>query len=207
MEDKQIFLSPDLAHRLAAIDVGTNSIRLVVAEALREGHYRVLTEEKESARLGKDLSSTGRLNPAAVERSLEALRRMKQIAVGYQIRELRVIGTCAVREAEDGAEFCRRAKQEIDVDIEIISAEQEARLAFRSVARNFPLEGKDVAVADIGGGSTEIILAAGGMIEDICATPLGAVRMTDVRATTAWWRASIANFASRRRPCSWRRTC
>lgn len=182
MEDKQIFLSPDLAHRLAAIDVGTNSIRLVVAEALREGHYRVLTEEKESARLGKDLSSTGRLNPAAVERSLEALRRMKQIAVGYQIRELRVIGTCAVREAEDGAEFCRRAKQEIDVDIEIISAEQEARLAFRSVARSFPLEGKDVAVADIGGGSTEIILAAGGMIDDICATPLGAVRMTDVYA-------------------------
>ena len=182
MEDKQIFLSPDLAHRLAAIDVGTNSIRLVVAEALREGHYRVLTEEKESARLGKDLSSTGRLNPAAVERSLEALRRMKQIAVGYQIRELRVIGTCAVREAEDGADFCRRAKQEIDLDIEIISAEQEALLAFRSVARSFPLEGKDVAVADIGGGSTEIILAAGGMIEDICATPLGAVRMTDIYA-------------------------
>ena len=182
MEDKQKFLSPDLAHRFAAIDVGTNSIRLVVAEALREGHYRVLTEEKEAARLGKDLSSTGRLNPAAVERSLEALRRMKQIAVGYQVRELRVIGTCAIREAKDGADFCRRAKQEIDLDIEVISAEQEALLAFHSVARNFHLDGKDVAVADIGGGSTEIILASAEMIEDICTTPLGAVRMTDVYA-------------------------
>ena len=180
MEDKQQFLSPELAHRFAAIDVGTNSIRLVVAEALREGHYRVLTEEKDSARLGKDLSSTGRLNPAAVERSLEALRRMKQIAVGYQVRELRVIGTCAIREAKDGTDFCRRAKQEIGLDIEVISAEQEARLAFRSVARNFHLEGKDVAVADTGGGSTELILASGDIIEDICTTPLGAVRMTEV---------------------------
>ena len=182
MEDKQIFLSPDLAPRLAAIDVGTNSIRLVVAEALRDGRYRVLTEEKEAARLGKDQSLTGRLNPTAVERSLEALRRMKQIAVGYQVHELRVIGTCAIREADDGAEFCRRAKQEIDLDIEIISAEQEADLAFRSVARSFHLEGKDVAVADIGGGSTEIILASGNIVEDVCTTPLGAVRMTDLYA-------------------------
>lgn len=182
MEDKQQFLSPELAHRFAAIDVGTNSIRLVVAEALRDGRYRVLTEEKDPARLGKDLSSAGRLNPAAVERSLEALRRMKQIAVGYQVRELRVIGTCAIREAKDGTDFCRRAKQEIGLDIEVISAEQEARLAFRSVARNFHLEGKDVAVADTGGGSTELILASGDIIEDICTTPLGAVRMTEVYA-------------------------
>ncbi|HEV3025468.1 MAG TPA: Ppx/GppA phosphatase family protein, partial [Pirellulales bacterium] len=180
MEEKQIYLSPDLAHRLAAIDVGTNSIRLVVAEALREGQYRVLTEEKDASRLGKDLSSTGKLNPAAVERSLGALRRMKQIAAGYQVRELRVIATCAVREAEDGAEFCQRVKQEIGLEIEVISALQEAHLAFFSVARGFRLDGKNVAVADIGGGSTEIILASGPIIEDVCTTPLGAVRMTDL---------------------------
>ena len=180
MEEKQYYLSPDLAHRLAAIDVGTNSIRLVVAEALRGGNYRVLTEEKDTARLGKDLATTGRLNPVAVERSLEALRRMKQIAAGYQVRELRVIGTCAVREAADGEEFCRRAKQEIGVDIDVIGAEQEAHFAFSSVARAFHLEGKHVAIADIGGGSTEIILASGRVIEDVYTTPLGAVRMTDL---------------------------
>jgi exopolyphosphatase / guanosine-5'-triphosphate,3'-diphosphate pyrophosphatase len=180
MEEKQYYLSPDLAHRLAAIDVGTNSIRLVVAEALREGNYRILTEEKDTARLGKDLATTGRLNPAAVERSLEALRRMKQIAAGYQVRELRVIGTCALREAADGADFCHRAKQEVGLDIDVISAEQEAHLAFSSVARAFPLDGKNVAIADIGGGSTEIILASGRVIEDLYTTPLGAVRMTDL---------------------------
>ena len=180
MEEKQYYLSPDLAHRLAAIDVGTNSIRLVVAEALREGNYRILTEEKDTARLGKDLATTGRLNPVAVERSLEALRRMKQIAAGYQVRELRVIGTCALREAADGTDFCRRANQEVGLEIDVIGAEHEAHLAFSSVARAFNLDGKNVAVADIGGGSTEIILASGRVIEDVYTTPLGAVRMTDM---------------------------
>jgi exopolyphosphatase/guanosine-5'-triphosphate,3'-diphosphate pyrophosphatase len=182
MQQKQYYLSPDLTHRLAAIDVGTNSIRLVVAEALRDGNYRILTEEKDTARLGKDLATSGQLNPVAVERSLEALRRMKQIAAGYQVRELRVIGTCALREAADGDEFCRRAKQEIGLDIEVIGAEQEAHLAFSSVARAFNLEGKNVAIADIGGGSTEVILASGRAIEDVYTTPLGAVRMTDMYA-------------------------
>jgi exopolyphosphatase / guanosine-5'-triphosphate,3'-diphosphate pyrophosphatase len=180
MEEKQFFLAPDLVPRLGAIDVGTNSIRLIIAEALREGNYRILDEEKATTRLGKGLAATGKLNPAAVEQSLEALRRMKQIATGYQVREMRVIATCAVREAEDGSEFCRRVKAETDLDVEIISAREEAHLAFFSVARNFNLEGKNVAVADIGGGSTEIILASGHVIEAICTTPLGAVRMTEM---------------------------
>jgi exopolyphosphatase/guanosine-5'-triphosphate,3'-diphosphate pyrophosphatase len=84
-----------------------------------------------------------------------------------------------VREADDGPDFCRRVKQETDLDVEVISAQEEAHLAFFSVARNFPLEGKNIAVADIGGGSTEIILASGNLIEAICTTPLGAVRLTE----------------------------
>src|SRR6185437_2208037 len=180
MEEKQFFLSPDLTHRLAAIDVGTNSLRLIIAEALRGGEYRILDEEKATTRLGKGLASTGTLNPAAVEQSLEILRRMKQIADGFQVRELKAIATCAVREASDGEDFRRRVKQEAGLDLEIISAEEEARLAFFSVARNFNLEGKNVAVADIGGGSTEIILASGNLIEALCTTPLGAVRMTEL---------------------------
>ncbi|HEY4309924.1 MAG TPA: Ppx/GppA phosphatase family protein [Pirellulales bacterium] len=179
MDDKQTFLSPDLAHRLAAIDIGTNSVRLMIVEPLRDGTYRILDEEKETTRLGRNLAKTKRLDPVAVEESLNALRRMKQIAAGFQAREVRVIATCAVREAKDGQEFCRRAKEEIGLDVEVISGEQEGRLAFYSVARNFPLAGKNVAIADIGGGSTEIILASGDMIEAIYTTPLGAVRLTD----------------------------
>jgi len=179
MDDKQTFLSPDLAYRLAAIDIGTNSIRLVIVEPLRDGSYRILDEEKETTRLGRNLAKTRRLDAVAVEESLDALRRMKQIAAGFQAREVRVIATCAVREAKDGADFCRRAKEEVGLDVEVISGEQEARLAFYSVARNFQLLGKNVAIADIGGGSTEIILASGDMIEAIYTTPLGAVRLTD----------------------------
>ncbi len=181
-EPQQYVLSPDLSHRLAAIDIGSNSLRLIVAEALRDGLYRVLDEEKETTRLAGKLSSTGKLDPEAVDRALTALKRMKQIADGYQVNELRCIATCAVREADDGEEFRRRVKQEIGLDVEIISGEQEAHLAFCSVSRAFPLEGKETAVADIGGGSTEIILASGNIVEAVCTTPLGAVRLTEMFA-------------------------
>src|SRR5688572_20730185 len=112
MEDKQIYFSEDIAHRLAAIDIGSNSVRLIVAEPLRGGNYRILDEEREPTRLGRILSSSGRLDTESIERTLAALRRFKQIASGFQVDELRTIATCAVREAANGAEFCRRAKEE-----------------------------------------------------------------------------------------------
>ncbi len=185
MEDKQFFLSPDLAYRLAAIDIGTNSIRLIVAEPLRGGNYRILDEEKESTRLGENLSKTGQLDERAIEKSLGALRRMKQIAEGFQITELKTIATCAVREAINGDEFRRRAREELGIDIEVITAEREALLAFASVQRAFDLTNQHVAVADIGGGSTEIVLAYGNLVEAVYTTQLGAVRMSEVYSETA----------------------
>jgi exopolyphosphatase / guanosine-5'-triphosphate,3'-diphosphate pyrophosphatase len=185
MEEKQFFLSPDLAYRLAAIDIGTNSIRLIVAEPLRGGNYRILDEEKESTRLGEQLGITGRLDPAAIEKSLAALRRMKQIAEAFQITELKTIATCAVREATNGEEFCRRAREELGLEIEVIGAEQEALLAFSSVQRAFDLSGKHVAVVDIGGGSTEIVLAFGNLVEAVYTTQLGAVRLSEAFPNTA----------------------
>src|SRR3977135_3841534 len=154
MDEKQFFLSPELVYRLAAIDIGTNSIRLIVAEPLRDGKYRILDEEKETTRLGQRLSKTGRLDPQAIEKSLSALRRMKQIAEGYQVTQLKTIATCAVREAGHGDEIRERARQELGIDIEIITAKAEALLAFSSVQRAFDLTDKHLAVVDIGGGST-----------------------------------------------------
>jgi len=180
MDDKQFFLSPELVYRLAAIDIGTNSIRLIVAEPLRDGKYRILDEEKESTRLGQSLSRSGRLDPRAIEKSLAALRRMKQIAVGFQVTQLKTIATCAVREAENGDEFRLRAKNELGLDIDVISAKEEALLAFFSVRRAFDLGNQPVAVVDIGGGSTEIVLALGNLVEKIYTTQLGAVRLTEM---------------------------
>jgi exopolyphosphatase/guanosine-5'-triphosphate,3'-diphosphate pyrophosphatase len=180
MEQKQYYLSPDLVPRLAAVDIGSNSIRLIIAEGMRDGRYRVLDDEKESTRLGRNLEATGRLDPEAVESSLVALRQMKQIADGYQVQHLQTIATCAVREASDGPEFCRRVKDEVGLDVEVISANREAHLAFISVARSTNLEGKNVAVADVGGGSAEIVLASGNVIEQVYNTPLGAVRLSEM---------------------------
>jgi exopolyphosphatase/guanosine-5'-triphosphate,3'-diphosphate pyrophosphatase len=179
MTDQQTYIAPDIHPRLAAIDVGSNSIRLVVAEAQPGGRYRVLDEERETTRLAGSLSSTGDLDEASISASLEALRRFKSIAAGMGVESIRAIATCAVREATNGLEFCRRVRDEIDLPIEIIDSDQEARLAFQSVRRRFDLAGKNTLLADLGGGSTEIVLASGELIEAIYATKLGAVRLAE----------------------------
>ncbi len=178
-EDRQIYLSADLACRLAAIDIGSNSVRLLVAEALRGGNYRILDEEREPTRLGRSVSSEGRLDDESMDRTVAALRTFKEIATGYQVTRLRTIATCAVRESRNGPEFCRRVREEVGLEVEVISGEREARLAFASVQHAFDLSGRNTVVADIGGGSTEIVFATGNLIESIFSTPLGAVRLTE----------------------------
>ena len=176
---RQTWLSPDMACRLAAIDIGSNSVRLFVAEALRGAAYRILDEEREPTRLGRSVSSEGRLDEESMERTIAALRSFKQIAAGYQVTALRTIATCAVRESRNGPEFCRRVREEVGLEVEVISGEREARLAFASVQQAFDLAGRNVVVADIGGGSTELVFATGNLIESIYSTPLGAVRLTE----------------------------
>ncbi len=169
----------DNGQRIAAIDVGSNSVRLVVAEVLAGGGYRVVDEERENTRLAASLAATGRLDPGAAATTLAVLGNFVSIANGYGVRELRAIGTSAIRDADDGDDFCRRVRDELGLDIDVISAAEEARLAFLSVARAFDIAGREVAVADIGGGSTEIVVASSGLIDEIFATRLGTVRVAD----------------------------
>jgi exopolyphosphatase/guanosine-5'-triphosphate,3'-diphosphate pyrophosphatase len=178
-DERQIYLSADLACRLGAIDIGSNSVRLLVAEALRGGTYRILDEEREPTRLGRSAQAEGRLDEESMDRTVAALRTFKEIATGYQVTRLRTIATCAVREARNGPEFCRRVREEVGLEVEVISGEREARLAFTSVQHAFDLSGRNTIVADIGGGSTEIVFATGSLIESIFSTPLGAVRLTE----------------------------
>jgi exopolyphosphatase/guanosine-5'-triphosphate,3'-diphosphate pyrophosphatase len=178
-DERQQWLSPDMAGRLAAIDIGSNSVRLFVAEALRGGTYRILDEEREPTRLARSVSSEGRLDDESIERTIAALKTFKEIAAGYQVTALRTIATCAVRESRNGPEFCRRVREEVGLEVEVVSGEREARLAFSSVQHAFDLTGRNVVVADIGGGSTEIVFATGNLIESIFSTPLGVVRLTE----------------------------
>ncbi len=165
--------------RLAAIDVGTNSIRLIVAEATPDGGYRLLDDEKEITRLGQGFDGSGRLSPENMDRAAMAIARMRGIAEGYQVDALRAIGTAAVREATNRDEFISLVRERAGLTIEPISAEDEARLAFLSVSHSFDLHNATVAIVDIGGGSTEIVLASGGVVEQIFTVPLGAVRLAE----------------------------
>jgi len=170
---------PSTFPRLAAIDIGTNSIRLVVAEVQPDGTYRVLDEDREMTRLGRGLYRDGRLGDSPMQQSLQALGRMKAIADGFGVAELRAIATAAVREAANGRDFVSEAWRRHRVRLEVVPAEEEARLAFRSVTRHYDLADQLTAIVDIGGGSTEVILAAGGLVEQVVSLPLGAVRLAE----------------------------
>lgn len=165
--------------RLAAIDVGTNSIRLIVAEAYADGSYRVLDDEKEITRLGRGLAATGALDPDAMEQSALAVERMRSIADGYGANLVRLVGTAAVREASNGPAFARMVRERSGLDMETLSAQEEARLSHLSASHAFDLRAVPAVVVDIGGGSTEIVLTSGGVIEQIYTIPLGAVRLTE----------------------------
>lgn len=153
-------------------------MRLVVAEVQPDGSYRVLDQDRAMTRLGRGLTQTGRLSDAAMDQSLHALGKMKAIAEGFAA-DVRAIATSAVREAANGRDFVREAWRRNRVRIEVVSPEEEARLAFRSAIRHYDLDDRLTAIVDIGGGSAEVILAAGGLVEQMVSLPLGAVRLAE----------------------------
>ena len=165
--------------RLGAIDIGTNSIRLVVVEVQADGTYRVLDEEREMVRLGHGLFSSGRLGSGPMERGLETLSKMKAIVDGFQVAEVRAVATSAVREATNGRAFVKEARRRCGLRIDVIPPEEEAQLVLQSALRHFDLAGRSVAVVDIGGGSMEVVLVAGTVVDDVHVLPLGAVRLTE----------------------------
>ena len=165
--------------RLAAIDIGTNSIRSIVIEPLAAGKYRILDDEKVMVRLGEGLNQTGSIAPAAWERAMEALSRQKKIIDGYQVESIEAVATSAVRKAANGADLIRAIKSRIGLQVEVISGEEDAELAAYSAFHNFDLEGVRHLIIDIGGGSLELITALGNHMEQLLSLELGAVFLTE----------------------------
>lgn len=165
--------------RLAAIDVGSNSIRLIVAELLPDGRLRVIDDEKQTTRLAECVTRQGVISSEAMADSAEIIARLAGIARGYGVSRLAAVGTSALRDASNTPEFIERVRDRAGVEIEVISGEEEARLAFASAAESFHLADQPVAILDVGGGSAQIVLAAGGTIEQIHSLPLGAVRLEE----------------------------
>ena len=166
-------------NRLAAIDIGTNSIRSIVIEVDAARKYKILDDEKVTVRLGEGLNQTGAIAPAAWERAMEALTRQKKIIDGYQVSSIDAVATSAVRKASNGPEFVKAIKDSMGLEVEVISGEAEAELAALSAFHNFDLEGVRHLIFDIGGGSLELITALGTHIEEILSLELGAVILSE----------------------------
>jgi len=165
--------------RLAAIDIGTNSIRCIVVEADQHGRFKVLDDEKATVRLGENLSKSGAICPAAFSRAVGAVSMMRKLIDGLKVSEVEAVATSAVRTASNGMELVEVLSRELGREIKVISGEEEAELAAISALHNFDMEGKRYAMIDIGGGSVEIVTALGNHIEECFSLDLGAVVMTE----------------------------
>lgn len=164
--------------RIAAIDIGSNSLRCTVVDVPVGGRRTTLDEERAYVRLGRGLAETGRLDEQAMDETIGALGRMLRIAHEHQVTLIRAVATAAVRTATNGPAFVQRAKDELQLEIEVISGEEEGRLAALSAVDSLALEG-DVAVIDIGGGSMEIVRANGIESCSVTSLPLGVVVLSD----------------------------
>jgi exopolyphosphatase / guanosine-5'-triphosphate,3'-diphosphate pyrophosphatase len=161
--------------RVAAIDIGTNTILLLVVD-LPAGH--VIEDRCRIERLGRGVDASGALDEAAVARSLDALREYATALRAAGAERVGAVGTQALREAKNGAAFLRPAQEILGHAIEVVGGEREAHLAFRAVRRSFP-DLPDVVVCDVGGGSTELIVARGGSIESVASVKIGSVRLAE----------------------------
>lgn len=164
--------------RVASIDIGTNSVLLLIAE-LRGDEVIPLVERATITRLGQGVDRTRRLSAEAVDRTLACLAEYAAEIRAHGAGRVLAVGTSAMRDAEGGASFRERARELLGVEPRVVSGDEEAELTFLGALSGIPLTG-DVVVIDVGGGSTEII--AGGVESgprDKISLDIGSVRLTE----------------------------
>ena len=163
---------------VAAIDVGTNSTHMLVASVdVALGTFSIDLAEKSNTRLGERDPDSGELTPEAMARGLESLRHFRELALSHQVEQVVVAATSAVREAPNGRDFLQIIKDELDLDVDLVSGPEEARLIYLGVLSGMPFGDRPHLVLDIGGGSTELILADGRDARALTSTRVGAVRL------------------------------
>jgi exopolyphosphatase/guanosine-5'-triphosphate,3'-diphosphate pyrophosphatase len=171
--------APDRADfRIAAIDVGSNSLHMVVAQADADGGLTTLWRMKEMVGLGRISFPSRRLSREAIDRAVTTLRRFQQVAQSRQCEKIVAVATSAVREAENGGDFLERVRRELGLNLRIVSARDEARLIYLGVRHEADLGSKPHVVLDIGGGSVEFIVGDAKQASLLESRKLGAARMT-----------------------------
>jgi exopolyphosphatase/guanosine-5'-triphosphate,3'-diphosphate pyrophosphatase len=170
---------------LAAIDVGTNSIHMVVVRVQPAlPGFTIIAREKETVRLGDRDKSTGNLKASSIERATAALKRCQAIAKTLKAEQIVAVATSAVREAPNGREFLHQIKVDLGLQIDLISGPEEARRIYLGVLSGMDFNHQPHIVIDIGGGSTELILGSGDEPISLSSTKIGAVRLTQEFVTT-----------------------
>jgi exopolyphosphatase/guanosine-5'-triphosphate,3'-diphosphate pyrophosphatase len=166
---------------VATIDIGSNSIKLLVARLDPEDpdHYEEVLREKEMVRLAQETLTTGVLSDEAMADGIDCIQRYAALARAAGAERISAVATCAVREAKNGPEFVRQVRRETGVRVAVISGEEEGRLTMRAVRLDLPASCDPLLVVDIGGGSTEVVVAKGDEIELAESLDLGAVRLTE----------------------------
>jgi exopolyphosphatase / guanosine-5'-triphosphate,3'-diphosphate pyrophosphatase len=165
--------------RLAAIDVGSNSVHMVVADLTSAGHLEVVDRVKEMVRLGRRSFATGRLTTDAMDLAVRALKNFEKLAHVRKVERLRAVATSAVREAENRAVFLRRVKRETGLALEVISGPREASLIFEAARYALGLDRGAYLLVDVGGGSVELVCMRDGEPVLLRSLPLGALRLSE----------------------------
>jgi exopolyphosphatase/guanosine-5'-triphosphate,3'-diphosphate pyrophosphatase len=164
---------------LAAIDIGTNTIKLLVANVEDDGALEVLSREKAMVRLGSETLRTGKLSSEAIEAGASTVEHLVKLAESSGAKVVRAVATCAVRESSNAEEFVDAVAKRTGVKVEVISGEEEARLINLGLRSEFPPAQDPLFVVDIGGGSTELVISDGSRVLFTESVPVGVVRLAD----------------------------
>ncbi len=165
---------------VAFIDLGTNSMRLLVVRVEPDGSYAVLTRQKESVRLGEGEFANDEMQPEAIDRAVLVGARFAEMARSFGADEMYAVATSATREASNKRELLDRLQDEGGLDVRIVSGREEARLIYLGVASDVRLNGDTALFVDIGGGSTELIVGDGSSYSYLDTLRLGAIRLANL---------------------------
>ncbi len=161
----------------ASLDIGTNSTLFLLAEIQPDGSIRPLMHAVRTNDLGRGLDAQGNLRPETIALNLSLLRDFRRIAEEHGARRIVAAATDALRRARNGRELIELARRELKMEIRVLSGEEEARLTYLGVRSGYPDEDADLIVADVGGGSTEVIRGKGKEVTFSISLPVGAVVM------------------------------
>ncbi len=165
--------------RLAVIDIGTNSIHMVLAEIGKGFSYKIVDRIKEMARLGDGTFTSQRLSPDAMDRGLTVLKRFSMLAKNKGFDPILPIATSAVREAKNGGDFLKLVRKELGLRVRVITGEEEARLIYLGVRNSMDLSRFPAMIVDIGGGSVELMACTQKRLQFVRSLKLGAIRLKD----------------------------